>query len=243
MNLLRFFPTYQDLEAAPVPTVADKMLRQMVADSGPDGTKAFNIRNTIWDVASLYDGRWECGRAASEAFAWLIAKQYVALAPKMDVGWYCLSRSAFEAAAQASIPDWTAERELPVTWLHPLVASEALDHFRQGKFATAVFVAFRALEVEIRSAANLGPELVGTKLVGRAFNPEDGPLTDKEAEGGEKQALLNLMSGAIGSYKNPTSHRHVDLSGHEAREMLVLASHLIKIVLSRRLANPEGGTP
>lgn len=241
MDLRRFFPTYLDLEGAPIPIVADKLLRHIAEIAGPDASRPFNVRNLTGEVRGLYESRWECARAASEAFAWLTSKQYVVQAPGSDVGWYCLSRLGSEALAQDDISSWTAERELSIEWVHPLIANEALDHFRQGKFDTAVFVAYRALEVEIRTAAELGHDLVGTALAARAFHPKDGPLTDLDAEGGERQALMNLMSGAIGSYKNPTSHRHVELTGQEAREMLIIASHLIRIVQSRRSAQAGGG--
>ena len=53
------------------------------------------------------------------------------------------------------------------------------------------------------------------------------PLPPQEA--GEQQALCELFAGAIGSYKNPHSHRHVALTAEEAAEMLILATHLLRI--------------
>ena len=96
-----------------------------------------------------------------------------------------------------------------------------------------MFEAFKLLEVTIRTAANLGHGFVGVQLASRAFNPDDGPLTDTTSEKGERVALMNLMTGAIGSYKNPASHRRIEISAEEARDMVMLASHLLRIVRSR----------
>lgn len=71
-----------------------------------------------------------------------------------------------------------------------------------------------------------------------AFHIEKGPLTDKTIHEGERQALSDLFAGAIGAYKNPTSHRHVSIDCTDAVEMIMLASHLLKIVDSRRKIRP-----
>ncbi|MEN8132073.1 MAG: TIGR02391 family protein [Pseudomonadota bacterium] len=124
--------------------------------------------------------------------------------------------------------------QLPDHFLHDSFINDVRPLFLQGRYDLAVFEAFHRLEVCTREAAELGDELIGTRLASRAFHPDDGPLTDGEAEPGERQALMNLMCGALGSYKNPQSHRHVGLDAPEAREMILMASHLLKIVDSRR---------
>ena len=63
-----------------------------------------------------------------------------------------------------------------------------------------------------------------------AFHPEDGSLTDLNQQQAEKQGRSDLFAGAIGSYKNPGSHREVEITAEEAAEVIILASHLLRIV-------------
>ncbi len=74
-------------------------------------------------------------------------------------------------------------------------------------------------------------------MIRRAFHKDSGPLTDQGAEEAEKEALSALFAGAIGSYKNPHSHRNVPLDNpRDVAEIIMLASHLLRIVDARAQA-------
>jgi uncharacterized protein (TIGR02391 family) len=115
--------------------------------------------------------------------------------------------------------------------LHPRLADKVWSAFMRREFDVATFQAMKAVEVSVREASGLTASLLGTALMRKAFDPTSGPLTDMAAEMGEREARSALFAGAIGSYKNPHSHRDVDLSDpKEAVEIIMLANHLLRIV-------------
>jgi uncharacterized protein (TIGR02391 family) len=88
--------------------------------------------------------------------------------------------------------------------------------YHRGKYDTTVFEAMKAVEVAARAAAGFTAADIDTKLMRKAFDVDNGPLTDKATEQAERQARSDLFAGAIGSYKNPHSHRNVALAGGNA---------------------------
>ncbi|MBN8918919.1 MAG: TIGR02391 family protein [Rhizobiales bacterium] len=102
--------------------------------------------------------------------------------------------------------------------------------FHRAQYDTAVFVAMKGVEIAVREASGLTSEL-GVALMRKAFDKNSGPLRDVNALEGEREARAHFFAGAIGSYKNPHSHRNVALDdADEAAEIITLANHLLRIV-------------
>jgi uncharacterized protein (TIGR02391 family) len=137
-----------------------------------------------------------------------------------------------ESDFQRIISEW---RLIPEKLLHPKILLRAYKLFLSGEYESAVLQAFKVVEVEVRRVAKLGLDDVGTKLMRKAFDSERGPLTDKRLPIAEREAIAHLFAGGIGLYKNPCSHRHVEMDYHEAFEKLNLASHLLKLIDSVRI--------
>lgn len=214
---------------------------EVLMSAGPTESGVWNRRNFCMQVSREYrtsSGEapdMNVGIACSSAWAWLEANGFICRHPEQDNEWYLPTAKGQLLRNHQELRQFMTNERLPEAFLHPELLANVRPLFFQSRFETAVFEAFKTLEVAIRTAAHLGHDLVGVQLASRAFNPEDGPLTDRTAEKGERVALMNLMTGALGSYKNPASHRRVEIAADEAKDMIVLASHLIKIVDSRML--------
>ena len=123
--------------------------------------------------------------------------------------------------------------------LHPIIAQKVWSLFLQGDYDTAVFQAFKQVEVAVREVGYYPDTEFGVSLMRNAFRTDDGNLTDENQQQAEKEARSNLFAGAIGSYKNPSSHRNVEMTAEEAVEIIIFASHLLRIVYSRNQADGD----
>jgi len=170
--------------------------------------------------------------ALAEGWAWLEREGLVMRRPNNHGGWMILSRRGQELAKQPDVRAYRQAHLLPNASLHPaLLAAGVHTLFILAKFDTAVFEAFKAVEVHVRKASGAAAEDIGTDLMRKAFNARDGKLRLASKIPAEREALSHLMAGAIGLYKNPQSHRDVGIDdAAEAAEIVLFASHLLRTV-------------
>jgi len=119
---------------------------------------------------------------------------------------------------------------MPETYVHPLIVKTSFRLLHSGDFDSAVLKAFKTIEIGIRRRIKGSADDIGVNLIRRAFHPENGPLTDMSLPKAEREALCHYLAGAFGYYKNPCSHRDVDMDFLSAFERIVVASDLLKIV-------------
>ena len=128
---------------------------------------------------------------------------------------------------QKLMSQWTL---MPSVLIHPKVFKRVWNIFEVGKFDTAVFEAFKLIEVDVRNLCGYKVEEIGTNLMRKAFNVEGGVLTNMALPKSERESMSHLFTSAIGLFKNPHSHRDVDVNFNDAFERILLASHLMNIL-------------
>ena len=165
----------------------------------------------------------------SEALNWLVSKNLVARGKpsKRDLNSIFITRLG-NKVLEAGLETIRAAERLDVA-LH-----DRLEHvksqFLLGEYELAAFAAMREVEIRVRELSGADSSLLGVKLMRNSFG-EGGKLADLELDPGERVGIMELFAGAIGTFKNPSSHRQVDYADPtEASEVVLLADLLMRLL-------------
>jgi uncharacterized protein (TIGR02391 family) len=114
--------------------------------------------------------------------------------------------------------------------LHPKILNKCQDLFESGQFDDAIFSAMKVVEEEVRVLSGSQPTDIGLSLISKAMSSSTPTISFSSIEAEQKAAYF-LFSGALGSFKNPLSHRFLDTSDPiKAYECLTLASLLLRML-------------
>jgi uncharacterized protein (TIGR02391 family) len=243
MKLTALIPNPEDLLALEPEELAGYLIEYFNAlpphESASISRYNFSLGHTVAEYPA--HRAKECQCALMEAWSVLEREGLVAPKPEDNHGWFVITRRGRGLKNRADFASFRHSSLFPKDSIHPKLAQKVYPLFLRGDYETAIFQAFKSVEVAVREAApSVDAKLYGVDLMRKAFHPETGPLTDKVEPVAEREALLALFAGAIGRFKNPTSHRHVPVtSPSETVETLMFASHLLRIVDDRGSSIPH----
>lgn len=149
---------------------------------GP-GTEALNHHNFFHQPRDRFAGyppayQQHISEAFIEAWAWLERENF--LVPRAYGNrWYSISRRGARMQKPSDVDAYRMGNLLPRGQLHPAIAQRVWATFLRGDYDTAVFQAFKQVEVSAREAGAFDQRDLGTDLMRKAFAASTGPLSDK----------------------------------------------------------------
>jgi Protein of unknown function (Hypoth_ymh) len=108
----------------------------------------------------------------------------------------------------------------------PDAAWNALD------YDTAIFGAFKSLEVAVRNKGGFASTDFGAALMKKAFDPDNGPLRDRAAPRSRRVARCDLFTGAFGEIRNPKGHNDPTIT-----DTLIAVEELMTAGVLRRIVD------
>jgi uncharacterized protein (TIGR02391 family) len=218
-QFMRFFPPMQEIPSIEPEELGPFILRQLKRDGSLHNR--FNFFTCVPNEVASY---------LMEGWVWLEREGFIAVRPNDQFGLqYFVTRKGDRVA---DTEDFEAYKKAAMfsAYLDAALIRMVKPLFVRGDYDTAVFRAFKEVEVRVRKKAKYGNDKYGRDLMVQAFGPT-GPLTDKSAPKGDQDAMRELFAGAISQCKNPSSHREVQFEDPaEAIDLICFANQLLRIV-------------
>jgi hypothetical protein len=116
---------------------------------------------------------------------------------------------------------------------HPRIYRATWRPYELGQHGQAIALAVQELEDVVKEATFGNLTETGADLMRKAFDPEEGPLQDKENTLIDKTGIRDLLVGFMQRYRSLPPTTVMDIA--QTARILATASHLIYIVESCRL--------
>ena len=140
------------------------------------------------------DQQDELRQALMEAWVWLEREGLLVPKPGSQGEWVVISRRGRQLRTRDQVHSYRRANRLPRHQLHPRIAQKVWASFLRGDYDTAVFQAFKEVEVRVREAAQYADTDLGVGLMRKAFG-ESGPLADAAAHRGRWCAVTSVRRG------------------------------------------------
>jgi uncharacterized protein (TIGR02391 family) len=211
---LRLFPPVAELQEMEPEELGPFVLNYLKKDGAQLNRYNFSLSLPNGHIAERF----------MEAWGWLETEGFLAAKPGAQGDWVFITRKGMNIVDAEDFDAYKQAAIFPHD-LDPVLMRTVKPLFLRGDYDTAVFRAFKEVEVRVRKKGNLGKEYFGRGLMQKAFGP-GGPL-----EGDEKDAMRELFAGAISFCKNPSSHQEVQFENpREVVNMIGFADLLLKVI-------------
>jgi uncharacterized protein (TIGR02391 family) len=238
VSIHSLIPTAEDLLALEPEELAGILLEHL--NSLAENSSSLQLHNFLLHGQSPavdYPHEYQdpINRALTEAWVWLEREGLIAPRPGSTNGFMLVTRRGKTLSNRQSFDSYRHATLFPKNLVHSVILQKTYPAFLRGEYDTAIFQAFREVEVAVRETGGYSQSDVGVPLMRAAFSVPQGPLTDRTLVLAEQQAMSDVFAGAIGSFKNPASHRsQTGIQPAEAVECIMLASLLLRIVDERK---------